>query len=41
MKAGARVVGRSAGPVRAPLVDRNEKDVADLRALVEKLGPQN
>jgi 5-dehydro-4-deoxyglucarate dehydratase len=41
VKAGARVVGRSAGPVRPPLVDCNERDIADLRALVEKLGPQN
>jgi 5-dehydro-4-deoxyglucarate dehydratase len=41
VKAGARVVGRPAGPVRAPLVDCNERDLADLRALVEKLGLQD
>jgi 5-dehydro-4-deoxyglucarate dehydratase len=40
VKAGARVVGRSAGPVRPPLVDCNDRDLADLRALVERLGPQ-
>ena len=41
VKAGAAVVGRPAGPVRPPLVDCGERDVADLRALIEKLGPQN
>ncbi|WGF90685.1 5-dehydro-4-deoxyglucarate dehydratase [Marinivivus vitaminiproducens] len=41
VKAGADVVGRSAGPVRPPLVDCTERDVEDLRALVEALGPQD
>ena len=40
VKAGAAIVGRPAGPVRAPLVDCTPAEVEDLRALVEALGPQ-
>ena len=40
IKAGAKVVGHSAGPVRPPLSDCTEQDIADLRVLVEALGPQ-
>ncbi|WP_207458164.1 5-dehydro-4-deoxyglucarate dehydratase [Azospirillum sp. SYSU D00513] len=40
VKAGATVVGHSAGPVRAPLVDCTPQEHEELRALIEKLGPQ-
>lgn len=40
VKAGATIVGRSAGPVRAPLTDLTEAERAELAALIEKLGPQ-
>jgi 5-dehydro-4-deoxyglucarate dehydratase len=40
VKAGARLVGRDAGPVRAPLTDLNEEENAMLDALIRKLGPQ-
>lgn len=40
IKAGARLVGRSAGPVRPPLVDLTPDEDARLRALIEALGPQ-
>lgn len=40
VKAGARVVGRSAGPVRPPLVDCTPEEDKLLKALIEKLGPQ-
>lgn len=40
VKAGADVVGRSAGCVRPPLVDCSAEEVNMLRALVERLGPQ-
>lgn len=40
VKAGASIVGHSAGPVRAPLADCTEDEVAELAALIEKLGPQ-
>ncbi|EJN03630.1 5-dehydro-4-deoxyglucarate dehydratase [Phyllobacterium sp. YR531] len=40
VKAGAAIVGRSAGPVRPPLTDCTANDIADLSALIEKLGPQ-
>jgi 5-dehydro-4-deoxyglucarate dehydratase len=40
VKAGATLVGRSAGPVRPPLADCTAQDVADLQVLIEKLGPQ-
>jgi 5-dehydro-4-deoxyglucarate dehydratase len=41
VKAGATVVGRSAGRVRTPLVDCNERDIVDLAALIAKLGAQS
>ncbi len=40
VKAGAAIVGRSAGRVRTPLVDCGERDISDLRVLIEKLGSQ-
>lgn len=38
VKAGASIVDRSAGPVRAPLVDCSARDIRDLGELIEKLG---
>ncbi|CAM3736697.1 5-dehydro-4-deoxyglucarate dehydratase [Bordetella sputigena] len=40
VKAGARLVGRDAGPVRAPLTDLTEEESAALGALIRKLGSQ-
>ena len=40
VKAGARLVGHSAGPVRAPLTDLDEDEMARLDVLIKKLGPQ-
>lgn len=40
VKAGARLVGQDAGPVRTPLVDCTKAEHDELRALIEKLGPQ-
>jgi len=40
VKAGARLVGREAGPVRPPLVDLLAAEVDELDALIRKLGPQ-
>jgi 5-dehydro-4-deoxyglucarate dehydratase len=40
VKAGAAVVGRSAGPVRPPLSDLKPQEVEELKALIAKLGPQ-
>jgi 5-dehydro-4-deoxyglucarate dehydratase len=40
IKAGADLVGHSAGPVRTPLMDCNAEERAALRALIDKLGPQ-
>jgi len=40
VKAGARLVGRDAGPVRAPLTDLDAQEMAQLEALIRKLGPQ-
>ena len=40
VKAGATIVGHSAGPVRPPITDLKPAEVADLRALIERLGPQ-
>lgn len=40
VKAGARLVGRSAGPVRPPLADCTEQDCRDLQVLIDRLGPQ-
>jgi 5-dehydro-4-deoxyglucarate dehydratase len=41
VKAGADVVGRSAGKVRPPLSDCTAEEVRELRALIEKMGPQD
>ncbi|GAA4511206.1 5-dehydro-4-deoxyglucarate dehydratase [Brevibacterium yomogidense] len=38
VKGGLKAVGRSVGPVRPPLQDLTEKDVADLAALIESAG---
>ncbi|MEY4882866.1 MAG: hypothetical protein RIS34_720 [Pseudomonadota bacterium] len=40
IKAGARLVGHDAGPVRAPLTDLKPEEMAQLAALIHKLGPQ-
>ena len=40
VKAGAKVVGHDAGPVRPPLVDLSADEVARLEALIKALGPQ-
>jgi 5-dehydro-4-deoxyglucarate dehydratase len=40
VKAGATLVGHGAGPVRPPLSDLKPAEVEQLRALIEKLGPQ-
>jgi 5-dehydro-4-deoxyglucarate dehydratase len=40
VKAGVRLVGRDAGPVRPPLTDLLPAEVDELDALIRKLGPQ-
>jgi 5-dehydro-4-deoxyglucarate dehydratase len=40
VKAGATIVGHSAGPVRPPLSDLKPAEVEELRALIARLGPQ-
>lgn len=40
VKAGARIVGHDAGPVRPPLVDLSADESAKLAALIQSLGPQ-
>lgn len=40
VKAGAKIVGHDAGPVRAPLTDLKPEEMAQLEALIHKLGPQ-
>ncbi|MDA8522054.1 5-dehydro-4-deoxyglucarate dehydratase [Acidovorax sp. NCPPB 4044] len=40
VKAGAKIVGHDAGPVRAPLTDLKADEVEALKALIDKLGPQ-
>ena len=40
IKAGARLVGHDAGPVRAPLTDLKPNEMEELKALIDKLGPQ-
>ncbi|AYQ92662.1 MULTISPECIES: 5-dehydro-4-deoxyglucarate dehydratase [Burkholderia] len=40
VKAGAKLVGHDAGPVRAPLTDLNEAELAELDVLIRKLGAQ-
>jgi 5-dehydro-4-deoxyglucarate dehydratase len=40
VKAGARIVGHGAGPVRPPLTELKAEEEADLAALIAKLGSQ-
>ena len=40
VKAGAKIVGHDAGPVRAPLTDLKPHEMEELKALIDKLGPQ-
>ena len=40
VKAGARLVGHSAGPVRPPLSELKPAEMQELAALIQKLGPQ-
>ncbi len=40
IKAGARIVGHDAGPVRAPLSELKPAEVEELAALIAQLGPQ-
>jgi 5-dehydro-4-deoxyglucarate dehydratase len=40
VKAGAKLIGRSAGAVRAPLTDLTEDEMAQLDVLIKKLGAQ-
>jgi 5-dehydro-4-deoxyglucarate dehydratase len=40
VKAGAKLVGRDAGPVRPPLVDLTADESARLDELIKALGPQ-
>lgn len=40
IKAGAKIVGHDAGPVRPPLSDLTRQDYDDLAALIATLGPQ-
>jgi len=40
VKAGAKIVGHDAGPVRTPLTDCTPEEHEELAALIKKLGPQ-
>jgi 5-dehydro-4-deoxyglucarate dehydratase len=40
VKAGARIVGHPGGPVRPPLTDLSDEETEQLRALIDRLGPQ-
>ncbi len=40
VKAGARIAGYDAGPVRTPLTDLTEQEYEALAALMDKMGPQ-
>lgn len=40
IKAGTKLAGHDAGPVRAPLTDLNGEEMEMLDALIKKLGPQ-
>lgn len=40
IKAGAKLVGHDAGPVRAPLTDLKPHEMEQLAALIQSLGPQ-
>ncbi len=37
IKAGMKIIGRDSGPVRSPLTDLNETEIAEVAALVAKL----
>ena len=37
IKAGMKVIGRDSGPVRPPLTDLSDAEVAEVAALVERL----
>ena len=41
VKAGAKLVGHDAGPVRPPLTDLKPGEMEELKALIEKLGSQD
>ena len=41
VKAGAAIVGQPAGPVRPPITDLKPAEVEELRALIQKTGPQH
>ena len=41
VKAGADIVGRGAGKVRPPLSDCTAEEIRDLKALIDKMGPQD
>jgi len=41
VKAGATIVGRTAGKVRPPLSDCTDEEIRDLMVLIERLGPQD
>lgn len=40
VKAGCRLIGRNAGPVRSPLTDLTEAEDAQLRTLIERASPR-
>jgi 5-dehydro-4-deoxyglucarate dehydratase len=40
VKAGAKLVGREAGPVRPPLTDLLPAELEELDVLIKRLGPQ-
>lgn len=40
VKAGCRLVGRDAGPVRSPLTDLSDEQHEELRVLIERVSPQ-
>ena len=40
VKAGAKIVGHDAGPVRPPLTDLKPAEMEQLEALIGTLGPQ-
>jgi 5-dehydro-4-deoxyglucarate dehydratase len=40
VKAGAKLVGHDAGPVRAPLTDLKPEEMDQLKALIARLGSQ-
>jgi 5-dehydro-4-deoxyglucarate dehydratase len=37
IKAGMKIIGRNSGPVRPPLTDLTEPEMAEMAALVEKV----